>query len=124
MSFGWAATCFCWSLILELVELPLPPKKLPRRMSPIPVEPEPTPKATKPIANASARRTYITFACRRRREKKSCSSQLGAARCFFFACGCACRLRCAWAAPRAIGVLGYLVPGEVLSDSAETRLRL
>ena len=57
MSFGCAATTFCASLTCELVELLLPPKKLPRRMSLIPVEPEPTPRKMKPPAKATARNT-------------------------------------------------------------------
>src|SRR3954469_5116563 len=92
---------------------------------PIPLEPEPTPKATKPIAKARASSTNIHLAWRRRREKKSWSSQLGAF-CFRFGCVCA-RLRCVWAAPLAM-FLGYLafggvdrIPIEGLADLVQTR---
>jgi hypothetical protein len=89
-------------LIRELAPLePLPITLLKRSpMLPTPVEPEPTPKPTNPIANTSARSTNIHFACLRRRAKKSSSSQLCALR---FGLGGACaRLRCACAAPLAI----------------------
>ena len=69
MSFGCCAITFCFAFTCELVEVPPPPKKLPRRMSLIPVEPEPTPKATKPTAKTSARKTKTHFACLRRRGK-------------------------------------------------------
>jgi hypothetical protein len=37
MSFGLRAIAFCFSFARELVEVPPPPKKFPRRMSLIPV---------------------------------------------------------------------------------------
>ena len=57
------------------------PKKL-LSASLIPVEPEPTPKRTKLNAKTSARKTKTHLACRRRRAKKSWSSQLSC--CFGF----------------------------------------
>src|SRR5512144_3427378 len=90
-------------------------------MSPIPVEPEPTPRKTKPPANTTASSTYITFACRRSREKKSCSSQLGAA--FFRFAGCCGGLRRApCAAPLAMAGLGYL-PVVGVAELAQAGLR-
>ena len=68
MFCGFCSIAFCLSFTCELVEVP-PPKKLPRRMSLMPVEPEPTPNATKPIAKTRARKTNTHFACRRRRGK-------------------------------------------------------
>src|SRR6266513_2990585 len=125
----FAASFFWSSLIRVSTPLVLFPKTL-LKMSPIPpipVEPDPTPKATKPTAKTSARRTNIHFACRRRREKKSWSSQLCA---FFFGLGGGCRrFRCACAAPRAIGFLGYLrfrdlhgVPVEGFANLAKVSL--
>src|SRR6266496_2545186 len=120
MLLEFLAIFFWSSLIREPTELP-PPKKLPRRMSLIPVEPEPTPKA-------SASSTNIHLACRRRREKKSWSSQLGAA-CLRFGF-VSWRLRCACVAPRAIGFLGYLAfeladgdPIELLAHRRQVGLR-
>src|SRR6266496_5898821 len=128
MLSGFAAIFFWSSLICESTELLPPPKTLPRRMSPIPVEPEPTPKATKPTPKTSASSTNIHLACRRRREKKSWSSQLGAA-CLRFGF-VSWRLRCACVAPRAIGFLGYLAfeladgdPIELLAHRRQVGLR-
>jgi len=84
MSFGLRAIAFCFSFARELVEVPPPPKKFPRRMSLMPVEPEPTPKATKPTAKTSARKTKTHFACLRRRGKNIACSYAGAARLRFF----------------------------------------
>src|SRR6185437_14554290 len=105
-SFGLLSTTFCLELICELSELPL---DLPRK--------------TKPAANTTARKTYATFACVRRREKKSCSSHAGVAFFFFRFGGSGWRLRCACVAPRAIAGLGYL-PIVRIGDSPKAPFRL
>jgi hypothetical protein len=63
------------------LEPPLPKMlKFPRRRSPIPVEPDPTPKNTKPAAKTKARKTKTHFACARRRGKNIVCSTLGGRR--------------------------------------------
>src|SRR5439155_6394716 len=108
---GWLCAFFC----SEESEEPLLPELEKKfcRASLIPVEPEPTPKMTKPTPKASARKTNIHFACARRRLKKSCSSQLACLTFDRFGCGAGCatepacgrgrRLRCC--VPRAMTLL-------------------
>src|SRR6478736_7026052 len=75
----------CFSVLFSSEPTDEPPeerwKMSPKKLlseSPIPVEPEPTPKSTKLKAKTTARNTNTHLAWRRRRGKKSWSSQLSA----------------------------------------------
>src|SRR5437660_8882675 len=79
----------------------------PRRRSPMPDEPEPTPRKTKLSAKTSARKMKIGFVERRSRMKNIvCSATGGLRAARGRAAAFAGRGRC-FAAPRAIRALGY-----------------
>src|SRR5438309_5525609 len=97
--------------------------KFPRRRSPIPDEPEPTPRKTKLSAKTSARKMNTGFVERRSRMKNivcSATGGLRAARGVGWAF--AGRGRC-FAAPRAMRALGYR-PLERVAHGTEASLDL
>src|SRR5437588_8913865 len=95
----------------------------PRRRSPMPDEPEPTPRKTKLNAKTSARKMKIGFVERRSRMKNIvCSATGGLRAARGRAAAFAGRGRC-FAAPRAIRALGYR-PVVGVADRSECGLEL